>query len=132
MNHLRVILWFTIGIFLAINVNAGADVIDLSGQWRYDLDPGDAGVTPGQWYKNTLSGTGFNLPGTTSDNMVGDDYWNTYPVPPAPDAMWRFLQRYLYVGPAWYQRTIDIPSDWNGQRITLFLERIISIYYLCH
>ncbi|MHC5183180.1 MAG: sugar-binding domain-containing protein, partial [Planctomycetota bacterium] len=125
MNHLRVILWFTIGILLSINVNAGADVIDLSGQWRYDLDPGDAGVTPGQWYKNTLSGTGFNLPGTTSDNLIGDDYWDTYEVPPAPDAMWRFVPRHQYLGPAWYQRTIDIPPDWNGQRITLFLERII-------
>ncbi|MHC5184865.1 MAG: hypothetical protein ACYSPI_11415, partial [Planctomycetota bacterium] len=47
--------------------DGSADTIDLSGQWRYDLDPTDIGVSPGQWYNNTLSGTGFNLPGTTSD-----------------------------------------------------------------
>jgi hypothetical protein len=28
-----------------------------------------------------------------------------------------------YVGNAWYQRTVDIPKTWQGQRILLFLER---------
>ena len=28
-----------------------------------------------------------------------------------------------YQGAAWYGRTIEIPPDWQGQRITLTLER---------
>ena len=31
--------------------------------------------------------------------------------------------KHYYVGPAWYQRTVTIPADWSGQRITLHLER---------
>ena len=30
---------------------------------------------------------------------------------------------YDYAGPAWYQREIEIPAAWRGQRVTLFLER---------
>ena len=28
-----------------------------------------------------------------------------------------------YLGPAWYQREIEIPADWAGKRVSLFLER---------
>jgi beta-galactosidase len=28
-----------------------------------------------------------------------------------------------YVGAAWYQRDIEIPKDWDGKRVTLFMER---------
>ncbi|MGD0783688.1 MAG: glycoside hydrolase family 2 TIM barrel-domain containing protein, partial [Candidatus Aminicenantales bacterium] len=28
-----------------------------------------------------------------------------------------------YVGPAWYQRHVTIPSEWKGRRVVLFLER---------
>jgi hypothetical protein len=30
---------------------------------------------------------------------------------------------YDYAGPAWYQREINIPASWAGQRVALFLER---------
>ncbi len=30
---------------------------------------------------------------------------------------------YHYVGPAWYQKRIDVPADWVGSNITLVLER---------
>ena len=30
-----------------------------------------------------------------------------------------------FIGPAWYRRTIEIPKEWEGKRITLFLERVI-------
>ena len=28
-----------------------------------------------------------------------------------------------YVGAAWYQKEVNIPADWKGERILLFLER---------
>ena len=28
-----------------------------------------------------------------------------------------------YLGAAWYQRDIEIPKDWEGRRVVLFLER---------
>ena len=27
------------------------------------------------------------------------------------------------MGPAWYQKTIDIPESWQGKHVELFLER---------
>ncbi|MCP4310132.1 MAG: glycoside hydrolase family 2, partial [Bacteroidetes bacterium] len=35
----------------------------------------------------------------------------------------RLVREYEYVGPAWYQRQIEIPPEWSGKHITLFLER---------
>jgi hypothetical protein len=35
----------------------------------------------------------------------------------------RLSQEYEYVGPAWYQKEITIPADWDGKRVLLFLER---------
>jgi len=28
-----------------------------------------------------------------------------------------------YLGAAWYQRDVEIPTNWNGRRVVLFLER---------
>jgi hypothetical protein len=34
-------------------------------------------------------------------------------------------QRFSYTGPAWYQREIEVPADWQGQDVELTLERVI-------
>ena len=30
----------------------------------------------------------------------------------------------IYTGAAWYQREVEVPADWQGKRVTLFLERV--------
>lgn len=101
-----------------------SNTINLSGQWRYQLDPTDSGVA-GEWYGRELSGSGFKLPGTTAQNKVGDDRWNK--IDPAFNAenVGLLRQRYVYTGNCWFQREVTIPADWRDKNIQLMLERVI-------
>ena len=56
------------------------------------------------------------LPGTTDTNMKGD-LVNKY------DETTHLTRRYSYRGRAWYQHEIEIPADWKGMPVYLFLER---------
>ncbi|MHC4511676.1 MAG: sugar-binding domain-containing protein, partial [Planctomycetota bacterium] len=115
--------------------------ISLAGQWRFQLDPDEVGEQQ-KWHSRTLPGR-IALPGSTAENGYGDDVgveteWTGRIV----DRSWFTDARYEryrqpgsvkipfwltpvkhYVGPAWYQREIDIPQDWPDKRIVLFLER---------
>jgi len=116
-------------------------VISLAGQWRFQLDPENMGENE-KWYENTLEDR-IKLPGSTAENGFGDDIsidtkWTGKIV----DRSWFTDEKYEkyrqpdnikipfwltpvkhYVGPAWYQKQVDIPGNWKGRRITLFLER---------
>ena len=115
--------------------------IDLSGEWAFALDPDDIGIT-GKWYNQSLTGM-INLPGSLQEQGFGYDVdtatnWTGRIV----DRSWYNAPQYEkyrqkgnikipfwlqpekhYVGVAWYQREIDIPSSWKGKRIELELER---------
>ena len=104
---------FGLGVATAPVVRA-ADVISLKGRWRFALDPAAEGQ-PGEWFKTKLPDT-IRLPGTTDENRKGPGNTNT--------AELSHLSRlHPYVGPAWYQREVVVPRDWQQRRITLFLER---------
>ncbi|HWW03214.1 MAG TPA: discoidin domain-containing protein [Candidatus Acidoferrum sp.] len=85
--------------------------VSLAGQWRFEI----AG-TNAQGFNRELPGT-IHLPGTIDDAGLGPR--NTKP--PTLEGPYRL---YDYAGPAWYQRDIEIPASWQGQRVTLFLERV--------
>ena len=89
---------------------AGAgDTVSLAGSWRFEIASADASN-----YTRELPGT-INLPGTIDDAGLGPKgYAGSLNGP---------QRRFFYHGPAWYQRDIEIPADWEGKRITLFLER---------
>jgi hypothetical protein len=117
------------------------EIISLAGRWSFRLDPNDVGEQQ-QWFGNELPGR-IRLPGSTAENGYGDDVsvdtkWTGGIV----DQSWFTEARYQeyrqpgnvkipfwltpvkhYVGPAWYQKQVDIPEDWAGKRIVLFLER---------
>jgi hypothetical protein len=116
--------------------------IDLAGQWRFAMDPKDAG-TGDQWFNQTLADK-ITLPGILQSQGYGDDISIDTPwVAALPrDMRWYLLPQYKayttpgnvkipylsqppkhYLGIAWYQRDIDIPQSWQGKRITLTLER---------
>jgi beta-galactosidase len=116
--------------------------IDLSGQWRFQLDANDAGKTD-QWFNRSLAGN-IQLPGILQAQGYGDDISiNTPWVAALPrDMKWYLLPQYKpyttpghvkmpylsqpprhYLGVAWYQRDIDIPPDWANKRVQLVLER---------
>ena len=53
------------------SVGAQPTTIDLSGQWRFAMDPKDAGAS-GQWYNQSLADK-ISLPGILQSQGYGDD-----------------------------------------------------------
>jgi len=117
------------------------ETISLAGQWRFQLDPENIGEKE-SWCNSKLTDR-IKLPGSTAENGYGDDVsvdtkWTGSII----DRSWFTDAKYEkyrqpgnikipfwltpvkhYVGPAWYQKQIDIPKKWRDRRITLFLER---------
>ena len=116
--------------------------LDLSGSWRFQLDPDDVGVREG-WWRRQLSGT-ITLPGSLQAQGYGNDVtidtpwvgfvrdreWykdpNYAPYQPKEGIRFPFwLQpEKHYAGAAWYQRQVTVPEIWAGKRVTLVLERV--------
>ena len=121
--------------------DAAPATLDLAGEWGFRLDPEDQGVEAG-WYGLTLSDR-IRLPGSLQAQGFGNDVSvETQWTGGINDPSWFKDERYApyrrpgnvkvpfwlqprkhYVGPAWYQRTVEIPEAWTGKRIVLFLER---------
>ena len=87
-----------------------AQPISLAGEWRFEIADTNAPA-----FARELPGK-IRLPGTMDDAGLGPK--NTKA--PTLEGPYRL---YDYAGPAWYQRDLDVPAAWQGQRVTLFLER---------
>ncbi|MGD0538106.1 MAG: discoidin domain-containing protein [Verrucomicrobiota bacterium] len=117
------------------------DALSLAGSWRFQLDRADAGIGE-RWFERSLSGT-FTLPGSLPAAGIGDDISTNTPWTGgivdrswfnSPDfaqyrqtgnvkvPFWLQPEKY-YAGVAWFQRDLDVPADWQGKRVVLFLER---------
>jgi hypothetical protein len=101
-------------------LHAQKQSIDLSGTWGFQLDPNDferAFENSGA-HKDLLPDK-VTLPGTTDSNQKG--------IKTTSKPINRLSRFYEYVGPAWYQKDIIIPEDWEGKSVQLYLERILWI-----
>lgn len=115
--------------------------MDLSGTWAFELDREDEGVSE-SWYNRPLPNS-VQLPGSLQSQGFGEDIFvGTEWTGSIFDSSWfadpRF-ERYRqpgdvkvpfwlqpdkhYLGAAWYQRAVEVPPEWHGKRLTLFLER---------
>jgi hypothetical protein len=117
--------------------------ISLAGEWRLALDDYDAGLRE-RWHTRELVGS-VQLPGSLMEQRIGHavtaletpwmgqiQYDHEYFVSPEfekyrrPDNLkipyWLTPPKY-FAGPAWYQREVDVPAEWAGRRVVLFLER---------
>ena len=115
--------------------------LSLSGKWNFQIDREDAGIRE-QWFNKSLDDC-INLPGSMPEKWKGDNvtvrtqwtgslydssyYYNPYMEKYRIEGQVK-LPFFLtpdkhYVGVAWYQKKVTIPSDWKGERISLFLER---------
>jgi len=103
--------------------------IDLSGQWEVKLDSNNTGIKE-KWAASTFSGTPINMPSTLDEAGLG-----------TPDTLRPAINNYVmsnlarkhqYIGKAWYQREVEIPSSWENKTISLNLERVLweSTVYL--
>lgn len=90
-------------------------ILTLEGEWTCELDPQDVGIAE-NWPDRLFSKV-VRLPGTTSTNQLGEAVT-------APDKG-QLTPAYRYRGAAWYQRMIEIPEEWSGKQLFLFLERVL-------
>ena len=115
--------------------------LSLSGEWKFQIDRKDVGINE-QWFNKKLNDR-INLPGSMPEKLKGDEVTvNTKWTGSLYDSSYYFnpyMEKYRiegqiklpffltpdkhYVGVAWYQKNITIPSNWKGERICLFLER---------
>ncbi len=121
--------------------NHSRRIIPLAGQWLFKLDHANAGEKE-KWFNSKLPDQ-INLPGSTIENGFGDDIsldtkwtgsiidksfftdakYEKYRQPGSIKIPFWLTPVKHYKGPAWYQKQVDIPSNWADKRITLFLER---------
>ncbi|MBE0652862.1 MAG: hypothetical protein IH594_03630 [Bacteroidales bacterium] len=100
-------------MWILAQVSTAQQSVDLSGTWSFQLDNEKTGVQ-GRLYNNDLKEQ-INLPGSTDERGFG--FKATEP------QKTRLTREYRYVGPAWYQKTIEIPASWQGKHVELFFER---------
>ncbi len=116
-------------------------MINLEGNWRFQIDYKDLGVKE-KWFNKPLNDLIY-LPGSMAENRKGDDVTiNTQWTASIYDSSFFYnprLEKFrqeenlkipfwltpvkYYVGAAWYQKDVIIPANWKNQRVTLFLER---------
>jgi len=119
LKHLLLILF----LMQAYALKAQTVSVDLSGKWKFQTDVMDfrrGSLSPR--YNHILQEE-IQLPGITDDKQIG------YKVP--YQYIDRLTRKYEYMGPAWYQRDIEIPAAWKGKKIFMYFERthwLSSIY----
>lgn len=113
MKRLSMLL---IGLFACLMVQAAqTDRMDLSGLWRFQLDPMGFGKTPGsELYLSKLTET-IELPGSMDEGSKG--------IRNIVAHVDRLSRKFEYCGQAWYQREVVIPKEWEEREIILSLER---------
>jgi hypothetical protein len=106
--------------FLTANSKSKANnytsTIDLSGEWRFQLDSIDIGLK-NRWFESMLSDS-IKMPNTT--DVVGKGHKNGAKLALAG----RLTRNTEYTGAAWYQREIIVPKQWTNRAIKLMLERV--------
>jgi hypothetical protein len=124
-NFLGVI---TILIFVIACTGTDVQKISLAGDWQVKLDSTNIGITD-NWANTKFEGLTINLPSTLDDAGIGtpnslEPAINNY-------VMSNLTRKHQYIGEAWYQKEIEIPSSWASKKVDLSLERVIwesSIY----
>jgi hypothetical protein len=121
------LIFSSLGYFLfCLPSGAEEKPISLAREWKFELDPKDAGAGEG-WFGKDLGGS-IQLPGSITTNKLGNPISNIRQQIWGGDftdkPVWHPMLRYDYRGNAWYQTTVEIPQNWAGQSVSLFLERV--------
>ena len=145
MKKTSIIVFRLLLMVFATNVNGQHGPkqmkIDLSGEWRFQVDSLDKGVQE-QWFNKNLTDK-IKLPGSMTTNGKGNDISvNTPWTGSIVDSSWFTQPQYAkyrepgnikvpfwlqpvkyYKGAAWYQKKFTVPVSWKGKHIDLFFER---------
>jgi Glycosyl hydrolases family 2, sugar binding domain/Glycosyl hydrolases family 2, TIM barrel domain len=115
-------LFLLLGMIFAGSAKA-EETQSLAGTWQIRLDPKGLGLSQNWLDPQTPFENSISLPGTTDQARLGTPCRAEPEISKAGLA--GLTRKFSYIGPAWYRRTIEIPKEWEGKRITLFLERVI-------
>lgn len=96
--------------------------LSLAGAWRVVLDSANVGEGE-RWFEQSLGGSNINLPGTLDQAGLGENNelkpaMNNY-------VLSHLARKYQYIGKAWYQKEVELPSGWNEGKYLLTLERVL-------
>ena len=117
------------------------NVIDLSGDWKFQIDSNDLGLKE-QWFSKSLPDK-VTLPGTIATNGKGSPVsLNTIWTGQIVDSSFFKSDKYAryrtkenfkvpfwlqptthYMGAVWYQKEVELKKDWSAKEISLLLER---------
>ncbi|EHR8838004.1 discoidin domain-containing protein [Escherichia coli] len=96
-------------------------IVNLQGKWRVAIDSQDSGINE-QWFRHRLAENSIHLPGTCAEHQLGER--SILPPGLTKEAVQRLRTEYTYLGAAWYQTDIQLPT--SDKRVVLFLERIMG------
>lgn len=127
--------------FFTFSVFSQNETINLQGEWKFAMDRNDVGEKE-KWFNAVLDDKIY-LPGSMTENRKGDEvtlhtqwtasiYDSTFFFNPRLERFrtqenlklpfWLTPVKY-YVGAAWYQKEVIVPSNWSKSRVLLYLER---------
>ncbi len=144
--RLRSVFLFVVALVAISCSKQEPSELDLSGVWSFSMDKQDEGVV-NKWFTKSLSDT-IVLPGSMASNGKGEPVgydtkftgndWKAYdngkmwyndenykPYLYGNEFLYPFwlIADYYYTGAAWYQKEIEVPENWRGQDVELYLER---------
>lgn len=117
---------FSLCLFLLVGLMFSCQSKDkglaLHGEWKVVLDSLDQGEK-NLWFESFPNGKTIELPGTLDQAGLGTEYKTNSPV--QNEVFAHLTRQREYIGKAWYQREIDISSEWANKALELNLERVI-------
>ena len=142
----RVPLACAVAVLAALAASVAAtecDPITLAGTWTVALDPedlgpsvfagghGDDSLRGEVWLPGSIQQQGLGFKPTAGTGWTGsirESEWSHAVYDPYRDdetfkaPFWLQPER-VYIGAAWYERVVEVPVAWAGQRVSLSLER---------
>ncbi len=101
---LRLSILFFFALVVIHAVSADDEILSLDGTWEFWTDPDNAGIEAKWYHSESLhpQGKEVSVPHTW---QVDPETWD-------------------YYGAAWYERKVNIPSSWEGERIQLEFDSV--------
>lgn len=144
LHSLKALVLSAMLVCLATTGLKAQTVINLAGEWQFQMDPADRGIEE-EWYKDSYQlKDNISLPASMPQRLKGNDisvdtkwvgslydssyFFNPYMAQYRRPGKDMKLQFFLtpdkhYVGPAWYKKEVVLSDDQTLPMYTLFLER---------
>jgi beta-galactosidase len=99
-----ILLTLLLLLTLSAQAQTGEQQLSLNGRWLFKTDPYGVGEKQ-QWFSPDYAAAGW-------EGMTVPGNWDTH------------NHHAHYVGKGWYRRQVEVPADWQGQRIKLNFEAV--------